>query len=143
MPPRVREVAARLNAMGFLLERRGKGDHSIYRHPVTHEIIVLERWAEPRGAQARMAQVTEALRLEEEMKTITVRIDFDADAKTYGATSEELPDVYAVSDDRDDVLRRFVFSANAYLAYLRDQGQPLPSSLDSHAELVTVAIEAA
>lgn len=38
------------------------------------------------------------------MKTVTVRIDYDPDTKTYGATSEDLPDVYAISDDRDDVL---------------------------------------
>jgi predicted RNA binding protein YcfA (HicA-like mRNA interferase family) len=42
MPPRVREVAARLIGMGFVLERRGKGDHSIYRHPVTGDVVVLD-----------------------------------------------------------------------------------------------------
>lgn len=77
------------------------------------------------------------------MKTITVRIDYDKNTKTCGATSEELPDIYAVSDDRDDVLRRFVGSANEYLQCLREHGQPLPVTLEVHPELVTVAIDAA
>lgn len=77
------------------------------------------------------------------MKTVTVRIDYDVNTKTYGATSEELPDVYAVSDDRDDVLARFIRSANAYVELLRNENLPLPPSLGVHPELVTVAIEAA
>jgi predicted RNase H-like HicB family nuclease len=77
------------------------------------------------------------------MKTIAVRLDYDKETKTYGATSEDLPDVYAVSDDRGDVLRRFISSANAYLEYLREQNKPLPSTLESHPEIVTVVIEAA
>jgi predicted RNase H-like HicB family nuclease len=77
------------------------------------------------------------------MKTVTVRIDYDPNTKTYGATSEELPDVYAVSDDRDDVLARFIRSANTYVSFLHEQSLPLPASLDMHTEVVTVAIEAA
>ena len=77
------------------------------------------------------------------MKNITVRIDYDPETKTYGATSEELPDVYAVSDNRDDVLRRFVGSANEYLACLRSHDQPLPKTLNVCSELVTVTIDAA
>jgi predicted RNA binding protein YcfA (HicA-like mRNA interferase family) len=42
MPPRVREVAARLMDMGFVLEQRGKGDHSIYRHPETSDVVVFD-----------------------------------------------------------------------------------------------------
>jgi predicted RNase H-like HicB family nuclease len=55
------------------------------------------------------------------MKTVTVRIDYDPNTKTYGATSKELPDVYAVSDDREDVLARFIRSANTYVCFLREQ----------------------
>lgn len=77
------------------------------------------------------------------MKTVTVRIDYDSTTKTYGATSDELPDVYAVSDNRDDVLRRFIGSANEYIECLRSHNQPLPPTLEVHPELVTVAIDAA
>jgi predicted RNase H-like HicB family nuclease len=77
------------------------------------------------------------------MKTITVRIDYDSETKTYGATSEDLFDVYAVSDDREDVPRRFISLANVYLEYLRGQNKPLPVTLESHPEIVTVVIEAA
>lgn len=77
------------------------------------------------------------------MTTIAVRIDYDPDTKTYGATSEDIPDVYAISDDRDDVLARFIRSANAYIDYLRQEQRPLPESLKNHPEVVTVAIEAA
>ena len=70
------------------------------------------------------------------MRTVTVRIDYDPNTKTYGATSEELPDVYAVSDDREDVLTRFIRSANTYVSFLREQSLPLPSSLDMHTEVV-------
>jgi predicted RNase H-like HicB family nuclease len=77
------------------------------------------------------------------MKTITVRIDYDPNTKTYGTTSEELPDIYAISDDRDDVLRRFIGSANEYVECLRVHGDPLPTTLEVHPEVVTVAIEVA
>ena len=77
------------------------------------------------------------------MKTITVRIDYDPNTKTYGATSDDYPDVYAISDDRNDVLERFIRSANAYIEYLHQENQPLPDSLDARPEFVTVAIEAA
>ncbi len=77
------------------------------------------------------------------MKTATVRIEFDPDTKTYGATSEDLPDIYAISDDRNDVLRRFVRSANVYRNYLRERNQPIPATLSANAEIVTITIEAA
>lgn len=77
------------------------------------------------------------------MKTIAVRVDYDPETKTYGATSDQLPDVYAISDTRDDVLARFSRSARDYLAYLRERGEPLPETLRSQSEFVTVAIEAA
>ena len=77
------------------------------------------------------------------MRTVTVRIDYDPNTNTYGATSEELPDVYAISDNREEVLRRFIGTANAYIECLREHNQPLPSTLESHPEIVTVTIEAA
>ncbi|MHB8140311.1 MAG: type II toxin-antitoxin system HicB family antitoxin [Vulcanimicrobiaceae bacterium] len=77
------------------------------------------------------------------MKTVAVRIDYDSDTKTYGATSEDLPNVYAISDNREDVLHRFIRSATAYLEYLREENQPLPETLETQHEFVTVAIEAA
>lgn len=77
------------------------------------------------------------------MKTVTVRIDYDSTTKTYVATLNELPDVYAVSDNRDDVLRRLVGSANEHIQCLRSHNQPLPTTLAVHPELVTVAIDAA
>jgi predicted RNase H-like HicB family nuclease len=75
------------------------------------------------------------------MKTVAVRIDYDAEAKTFGATSEDLPDVYAISDTRDDVLARSVRAANLHLEELRERGES--PALDTHPEFVTVAIEAA
>jgi len=42
MPPRVREIVARLKAMGFVIVRRGKGDHTIYEHPETGQKIVID-----------------------------------------------------------------------------------------------------
>ena len=73
------------------------------------------------------------------MKTVAVRIDYDPDTKTYGATSDELPDVYAVSDDRDDVLARFVRAAHLHIETLRERGEePRPLA---NAEFVTVAID--
>jgi predicted RNase H-like HicB family nuclease len=76
------------------------------------------------------------------MKTISVVIEYDPDAKTYGATSPDLPDIYAVSDSREDVLDRFTKSVNEYITYLREQGEPLPSLTTRH-EVVTIAIPAA
>lgn len=77
------------------------------------------------------------------MKTVTVRIEFDPDTKTYGATSEDLPDIYAISDDRNAVLRRFVRSANVYRNYLQERNQPMPATLSANAEIVTITIAAA
>ncbi|MHB8177808.1 MAG: type II toxin-antitoxin system HicA family toxin [Vulcanimicrobiaceae bacterium] len=42
MPPRVREVVTRLSALGFVLVRHGKGDHSIYLNPQTGEKVVID-----------------------------------------------------------------------------------------------------
>jgi predicted RNA binding protein YcfA (HicA-like mRNA interferase family) len=42
MPPRVREIVARLKAAGYIVDRRGKGDHTIYRNPVTGDSISLD-----------------------------------------------------------------------------------------------------
>jgi predicted RNA binding protein YcfA (HicA-like mRNA interferase family) len=39
MPPRVREVVAMLESMGFRLLRRGKGDHSLYVRGTDTEVI--------------------------------------------------------------------------------------------------------
>jgi predicted RNase H-like HicB family nuclease len=75
------------------------------------------------------------------MKTVTVLIEYDPKAKTYGATSPELPDVYAISDTRDDVLQRFVRAATLHLKELRERGQ-MPT-FNAHPEIVTVAIDAA
>ena len=76
------------------------------------------------------------------MKTISVLIEYDPDTKTYGATSPDLPDIFAVSDSRDDVLDRFANSVNEYLAYLRERNDPVPS-FDTRREVVTIAIPAA
>ena len=76
------------------------------------------------------------------MKAISVLIEYDPDTKTYGATSPELPDVYAVSNSRDDVLDRFASSANEYLTYLRERNEPLPSLAIRH-EVVTMALPTA
>ena len=75
------------------------------------------------------------------MKTVSVLIEYDPAPKTYGATSEDLPDVFAISDSREDVLVRFVRAANLHIEELRERGE-LPN-LDTHREIVTVAIEAA
>jgi predicted RNase H-like HicB family nuclease len=79
--------------------------------------------------------------MERHMKTVAVRIDYDPETKTYGATSEDLPDVYAIGDSRDDVLARFVRAAKLHLEALRERGEDL--GLDTHPEIITVAIEAA
>jgi len=42
MPPRVREVLARLSKSGYLLKRRGKGDHSVYYNPRTNHQITID-----------------------------------------------------------------------------------------------------
>ena len=42
MPPRVREIVARLRLKGFILKRRGKGDHSVYYNPLTGEKITID-----------------------------------------------------------------------------------------------------
>ncbi len=76
------------------------------------------------------------------MTTLTVRIDYDPDTKTYGATSEDLPDVYAISDSRDDVLHRFIRSAKAHIEFMHERGET-PEGLAAQHEIVTVAIEAA
>jgi predicted RNA binding protein YcfA (HicA-like mRNA interferase family) len=42
VPPRVREVVARLKAAGYVLERQGKSDHTIYRNPATGDSISID-----------------------------------------------------------------------------------------------------
>jgi predicted RNA binding protein YcfA (HicA-like mRNA interferase family) len=42
MPPRVRELVARLNADGFVLKRRGRGDHSVYQNPKTGAQVTID-----------------------------------------------------------------------------------------------------
>jgi len=59
--------------------------------------------------------------------TIAVLIEYDPETKTYGATSPDLPDVYAVSDAKDDVLDRFANAATEHLAYLRDTKGVVPT----------------
>jgi len=75
------------------------------------------------------------------MKAVTVAIVYDASTNTYGATSDELPDIVAISEDRDDVLRRFVGAAHAHLEFLRETGEPLPIGFASDAEFVAVPLE--
>lgn len=75
------------------------------------------------------------------MDTVAVRIDYDPKTKTYGATSDELPDVYAVGESRDDVLARFVRAARLHLEVLHERGQE--SRPLANAEFVTVMIGAA
>lgn len=53
-------------------------------------------------------------------KTISVLVEYDPGTKTYGATSPDLPAVYAVSDSREDVIMRFERSADEYLRLTRD-----------------------
>jgi predicted RNase H-like HicB family nuclease len=76
------------------------------------------------------------------MKTISVLIEYDPETKTYGATSPDLQDVYAVGETRDDVLDRFATSATEYLAYLRERNEPLPALAIRH-EVVTIALPTA
>ena len=76
------------------------------------------------------------------VKTISAVIEFDPVSKTYGVTSPDLPDIYAISESRDDVLDRFAYSVNEYLAYLQEIGEPLPSFSTRH-EVVTIVIPAA
>ena len=73
------------------------------------------------------------------MKTVDAVIEYDPETRMYGATSPDLEDVYAVSDSREDVLARFTYSANEYLAYLQEQHKPLPS-LSTRIEVVQVPI---
>ena len=75
------------------------------------------------------------------MKTVSVLVEYDPATNTYGATSEDLPDVFAVSDSREDVLVRFVRAANLHIEELKARGET--PKLDFHREIVTVAIEAA
>ena len=42
MPPRVREVVARLLGSGYVLKRRGEGDHSVYYNPETGDQITID-----------------------------------------------------------------------------------------------------
>jgi len=75
------------------------------------------------------------------MKKVPVLIDYDPQTRTYGATSAEMPDVYAIGDTRDDVLVRFVRAATLHLEELRERGE-IPAQSAQH-EIVTVAIGAA
>ncbi len=94
MPPRIREVAAWLKAMEFRMARRGRGDHTIYENPVTDEKAVLDGGPDQQTTDAGLAQAKKALRHgRHAMKTVIVRIDYDPQTTTYGATSEDLPDV--------------------------------------------------
>ena len=72
------------------------------------------------------------------MKTVAVLIEYDPDTRTYGATSPDLPDVYAISDNRDDVLKRFVRSAGLYVEELCKSGQA--PCFDTLHEYVTVTL---
>jgi predicted RNase H-like HicB family nuclease len=75
------------------------------------------------------------------MKTLAVLLEYDPDTKTYGATSPDLPDVYAISDTREDVLSRFVRAANLHVEELREMGKE--PAFQRHHEIVTVTIDAA
>ena len=75
------------------------------------------------------------------MKTIAAVIEYDPETKMYGATSPDLDNVFAVSDSRDDVLARFTYSANEYLAYLQELHKPLPP-LSTRVEFVQIPISA-
>ena len=76
------------------------------------------------------------------MKTISVLIEYDPETKTFGATSPDLPEVFAVSETRDDVIDRFASSANQYVEFLRERNEPLPFLATTH-EIVTISISAA
>jgi hypothetical protein len=54
--------------------------------------------------------------------------------------SPELEDVYAVSDGRKDVLRRFRRAATRYLALLRAEGTPHAISRGQY-ELVMIGVD--
>ena len=75
------------------------------------------------------------------MKSVAVLVEYDPQTKSYGATSPDLPDVFAVSDSRDDVLERFTYSANEYIQYLREKEQPLPT-FSIRLEVVNVSLPA-
>ena len=75
------------------------------------------------------------------MKTVAVLIEYDPETKTYGATSPDVPDVYAVSDTRDDVLTRFVRAAELHVEELRKGGRAEP--FPTNHEIVTVSIDSA
>ena len=59
-------------------------------------------------------------------KTVSVLVEYDPDTRTYGATSPDLPAVYAVSDNREDVIMRFERSADEYLRLTRDSADSEP-----------------
>ncbi len=42
MPPRVREIVARLMRLGYIRKRHGKGDHTVYYNPRTGDQITLD-----------------------------------------------------------------------------------------------------
>lgn len=71
------------------------------------------------------------------MMTFTVLVEHDTDQGSYGATSPDLPDVFAVGQTRDEVLERFANAARAHLIYLSETHRPLPMP---HYEAVTLAI---
>ncbi|HEV2261821.1 MAG TPA: hypothetical protein VGR69_06000 [Candidatus Rubrimentiphilum sp.] len=73
------------------------------------------------------------------MSKLSVLIEFDPKTKSYGATSPDLPDVFAVSDNRDDVLNRFIRAATGHLKFLRERNCPLPK-FDAKQEIVTIEI---
>jgi predicted RNA binding protein YcfA (HicA-like mRNA interferase family) len=42
MPPRVREVKRILRSLGYSDERPGKGDHTVFKNPMTGDVISLD-----------------------------------------------------------------------------------------------------
>jgi hypothetical protein len=42
MPPRVRELKRLLREHGYVFERKGKGDHTIFFNPITRETFSLD-----------------------------------------------------------------------------------------------------
>ena len=55
-----------------------------------------------------------------------VVIEYDPDNGSYGATSPDLDNVYAVGKSEAEVIERFRNALEGYFEFLREEGQTIP-----------------
>lgn len=57
---------------------------------------------------------------------LTVIVEADDVAGTFGATSPDLPDVVAIGNSEEDAIARFANAARGHLDFLRELGRDTP-----------------